>query len=93
MICVRRPFIGAWEHPIMPLTKREAEIRNNPLRSEAAAPRIWNRIQEQMSLSVAPARCGSPARPFARRPGEQGHLSSGVITCGKETSTWEADQP
>jgi len=93
MICFSGPFIGAWEHPTMPLTKREAEIRNKPLRSEAGAPPIWNHVQDKIDQSVVFTLPSGPGHAISGPVEETAHLSSRVITLGNGASTWEADLP
>jgi len=92
MICVRGPFIGAWEHPTMPLTKREAEIRNKPL-GEAATPAVWNEIHNKIDQNVAPTPFGRAVFLFDGSSTEYMPLSKRMVTFGNGSSEWEAVFP
>ena len=77
----------------MPLTKREAEIRNNPLRNEAAAMAIWNAVQEKTEGSIswtdmqlAVVRQLTPRTANAK-------MSKRATRDRNVSSTWEADPP
>jgi hypothetical protein len=92
MICVSGLFIGAWEHPTMPLTKREAEIHNKPL-GKAATRSVWNQIHNKIDPNVASSTFGMPVFLFGHAFVEQMQLSKRVTTFGKTSSAWEATFP
>jgi hypothetical protein len=92
MICLWCLFIGAWEHPTMPLTKREAEIHNKPLGKEAMRA-VWNQIHNKIDPNVAAGSLGMPLFSFADPFLEQMPLSKRATTFGKSSSAWEAFFP
>src|SRR5262249_28276696 len=76
----------------MPLTKREAEIRNIPLRNETTAMAVWNRAQDKKDESVpfmVPG--GSNQRRRTWTPGDQ--LGSRATPVGKRVSASAASSP
>jgi hypothetical protein len=88
MICVWCLFIGAWEHPTMPLTKREAEIHNKPL-GKAAMRAVWNQIHNKIDPNIGPVVFGRASFSLFRNPLIRTRLSRRVNTFENPASAWE----
>ena len=77
----------------MPLTKREAEISNKPLRNQAAALAVWNQVQEKLDQSIAwPERTGSDAE-YAGTGSRAEQMSTQVTSVRNRASAWEVSSP
>ncbi|HEV3146164.1 MAG TPA: hypothetical protein VGZ47_19920 [Gemmataceae bacterium] len=77
----------------MPLTRREAEICNKPLRTEAGAMPIWNHRQEKIDEYATFNEDEKTIRDWSARLATCDEMSSAVSHNRNATSAWEANRP